>query len=257
MRSATEPTLADSPHPAGPRRPPCPGRSDRATLPLDTAAAAGDQEVGEHPTPESHAALSSATADLPCWRREQADHNERATPPANATHGQTPSDGRKRPQRTARQSPPYCRPPNVHVWQRSVRTPRPQQPWHPGPPPLPPMRGRTPPHRDHPNHRRPRVRRHGYQRCRCTSRVTGTPQQLQNNSRGARTPHHTHRSTRQGGPGATRQGPPKSTWLPNHRLSPNKPRLVTPTRHAPHLPQGLRCKHTMTPATRRPPPMRP
>ena len=96
-RSATESTQAFRPPPAGPQCPTHPGWSDQATLSSDTAAAAGDQKVGERSTPEPHAALSSATGDIPCRQRQQPCRSERATSPANITHSQTPATDEKAP----------------------------------------------------------------------------------------------------------------------------------------------------------------
>ena len=97
MRSATEPTPPVCPQPAVPPQPERSAWSDRATLPSDTAATAEDQEAGERRTSEPHAALSSATGDLPCRRQQQSDRTKRATPPANITHGRTPATDEKAP----------------------------------------------------------------------------------------------------------------------------------------------------------------
>ena len=52
--------------------------------------------------------------------------------------------------------------------------------------------------------------------------MTGTPKQLHKNGLRACTHHHTHRSTRQGGTGATRQGSLKLLRLQHHQLWPSQ-----------------------------------
>ena len=252
-RSATEPTPAVRPPTAGPRRPTRPGWSDWATLPRDTADAARDQEVGECATPGPHAALSSAKGDLPCRRQQQPDRTKRATPLANITQ---PQRRAKRP-RTDRTPMLTTLPPTESALSAALRS-------HTGAAEAMPSGSSAASSHARTNATTPGQRELLAGRARATP-ISAPPahlsrdgnpaaalqQRLERSHAPLHTPAYVARRTQ-----GCEPGPPESTWLQHHQLWPDRPRPVTLTRHAPHLPSELLCVHTMTPATQRPPPKR-